>query len=123
MSAVPNRPTVAPMPLRVLVANEPCAYREVVAGAFQLLRPHLDVVAVDPADMDEAISQLRPGLVVCSRLTEAVQAGPLAWVLLYPGARDRSTFSLEGRQTRADSVVFSQLLDLLDQAARLADLS
>ena len=111
------------MPLRVLVANEPCAYREVVAGAFQLLRPRMDVLAVDPADLDQAVCQLQPGLVVCSRLTRAVQAGPLAWVLLYPEGRGCSTVSLAGRQTRAENLAFTQLLDLLDQAERLADLS
>ncbi len=55
---------------RVLIANEPPAYREVLALALQEMRVPADVTCVEPEDLDSEIVRLAPHLVICSRLTK-----------------------------------------------------
>ena len=50
--------------LQVLVANEPCAYREVITGVLRELRPHIEVNAGEPDGLDGEVARLRPHLVV-----------------------------------------------------------
>ncbi|MDQ3855611.1 MAG: hypothetical protein M3281_04365, partial [Chloroflexota bacterium] len=66
------------------MANEPRCYREVVAATLGALRPGAEVISVEPTDIDAELARLDPHLVVCSRLTEAVETRAGAWVLLYP---------------------------------------
>lgn len=44
--------------MRVLVANQPRAYRGVISGALQALRPDLDVATAAPGDLDEEVRRL-----------------------------------------------------------------
>ena len=120
-----GQPSIAAVaqPVRVLVANEPCAYREVLAAAVLLLRPHLDVRIVAPGDVDGAVHRLAPHLVVCSRLSPAVLTSPLGWVLLYPGGQGRGVLSMAGRRTTTRSVEFAWVLDALDQTERLLQMN
>jgi hypothetical protein len=74
--------------IRILVANEPRCYREVIAAAVHELRPHAEVITVEPADLDRAVVYRQPHLVVCSRLTEVVETHSPVWVVLcIPTAR------------------------------------
>jgi len=109
--------------VRLLVGNEPCAYREALAGALQLLRPELDVRLVAPEELDGAVRELRPHLVVCSRLSRAIRSGPVVWVLLYPDGQGQAVLSLAGRRTTTRSVEFAWLLDAVDQTERLLQMS
>jgi hypothetical protein len=59
--------------MRVLVANEPTIYLEVISAAFRVLRPGVEVFTAKPEDLDLEFSRLRPQLVVCSRLTRRVE--------------------------------------------------
>jgi hypothetical protein len=79
---------------RILFANEPRAYRDVLAGAVTLLRPDAEIVVAEPDELDAAIARHAPELVVCGRVTPGVEAGAHCWVLLYP---DGQTFALVGR--------------------------
>lgn len=69
---------------RVLIANELCFYREVITGGLRERRPHLEVLCVEPGDLDREVSRIEPDLVICSRLTETVRDHARAWVVLYP---------------------------------------
>lgn len=42
--------------MRVLLTNEPRSYREIFAGAFRALRPHIEVITAEPEAMEEVIS-------------------------------------------------------------------
>jgi hypothetical protein len=75
--------------MRVLVANEPRVYREVVAYVLSKRRPLLEVLAAEPEDMDREVGRFGPHLVICSRATGPVREGCLAWVVLYPDGEDR----------------------------------
>lgn len=75
--------------MRILVANEPRIYREVVADTLSRLRPLLCVLVAEPEDMEREVGRFGPHLVICSRATERVREGCLAWVVLYPDGEDR----------------------------------
>ena len=109
--------------MRVLLANEPRAYREVIAAALQARRRHVDVVAVEPAGLDGAVARLAPHLVVCSRPPEAVPVGPLAWVVLYPGGAPQAVVSIAGHRTTVEGIDFDGLLAIVDRTERLAQMS
>ena len=100
--------------MRVLVANEMCAYREVIAEVFQELRPHLEVRCVEPDDLDHEIACHRPHLVVCSQLTDAMHS-LLAWIMLYPDGENQAVVSTAGELITLVDVEFSHLLSILDK--------
>lgn len=75
---------MATEPLTILVANEPRAYREALAGALAALRPDLRVELFAPDALDAALDLPRRPVVVCSRLTPRVEERACAWIVLYP---------------------------------------
>src|SRR4051812_2744153 len=104
--------------MRVLVANELCTYRETIAEVFKELRPHIEVHCIEPDDLDHEIARLRPHVVLCSRLTDAVQA-LLAWILLYPNGENQAVVSTAGELVTVVDVKFDHLLSILDQTQLL----
>lgn len=56
-----------------MLANIPSAYRETTAAALRAMRPDVEVIEVDPDDVDGAVARVRPRLVICSRITTAIQ--------------------------------------------------
>ena len=69
-------------PMRIPVANERRSYREAIAGAVQVLRPHLAVITVESEDLDEEVVHHDPDLVQCSRLSRIVERWPRDWVVI-----------------------------------------
>src|SRR3712207_3421815 len=100
--------------MHVLVANEPCAYREAITGVLRDLRPHIEVDAVEPEALDCEVARLRPHLVVCSRITVALQA-LLGWVMLYPDGENRAEIFTAGERVTVDNVEFGDLLSFVDR--------
>ena len=58
---------------RVVFANEPRSYREAMAVACRVLRPEVEVILAEPADLDAEVTRLDPQLVLCSRPTGALR--------------------------------------------------
>jgi len=104
--------------MHILVANEPCAYREAITGALRELRPHIEINAAEPEILDGEVARLRPHLVVCSRITGAVQA-LWAWIMLYPDGEDRAEIFTAGERATVDNVEFSDLLSFIDRVELL----
>jgi hypothetical protein len=101
----------------VLLANEPRAYREALAGALQIMRPLAEVVVADPESLDREVRRLAPSFVVCSRLTAAVKASVPAWVELYPGDGPSSAeTSVGGEHATVEIMNLEALLSLFDRA-------
>src|SRR5690348_11650951 len=67
--------------IRILVANEPRAYRDVMAAAFQILCPQHEVISIVPEELDTAVARLDPHLVLCSCGCRGAQAqlNPVMW--------------------------------------------
>ncbi len=101
--------------IRILAANEPRSYREVLAAALPALRPRCQVTAVEPDDLDAAVERLRPHLVVCSQLTGFAQLPSLAWVLLYPDGKPQSVVGMNGHGRVVAHIEFADLLAIVDR--------
>ncbi len=105
--------------VRILVANEPLAYRQVISCVFKELRPHIEVVVADPRDLNREFLRLAPHLVVCSKLTTLVEREAPAWVELYPEHGSQAIVRLAGEKSMFDGMDFNTLLSTLDEAERL----
>ncbi len=101
--------------VRILVANEPSAYRDVIAAAFRVLRPAAAVRAVAPEALDDEVLRGMPQLVICSELSEIVQTRVCAWVLLYPSGAARVVTSVAGQRATTTDIAFEEMLALVDQ--------
>ena len=100
---------------RIVVANEPRAYREALAAALHELRPHIEVICIEPDDLARTVCAYSPRLVLCSRFTEVVERCSDAWILLYPDRENRAVISVAGRRTVVANIEFSQLLSAIDE--------
>lgn len=105
--------------MRILVANEPCTYREAITDVLGGLRPHIEVSAAEPDALDGEAACLRPHVIVCSRITIATAHIPLAWIMLYPDSENRAVISTAGEQVRVENVGFGDLLSAIDRAELL----
>jgi hypothetical protein len=107
--------------MRIVLANEPRSYREVIAAAFQVLRPHHEVFVVAPDELDHEVTRLAPHMVVCSRVSSAVRTIALAWILLYPGGTSHAEVFEDGTHTTLPEVDFNSLISIMDRTEQLAE--
>ena len=106
--------------MRALVANDPRVYREVIADALKRLRPLIEVSLAEPEDLEREVGRRRPHLVICSRISAAVQAGCLAWLVLYPEGEDRAEIGRAGGHTTLlPGVGVDDLLSMVDETELL----
>jgi len=104
-------------PLRVLLANEPRAYRESIAAVFRQLRPGMLVKVVDPEALESSVAVFEPDVVICSRATDTVRERVPVWVELYPEQAAHSVVGEGGRRTEFAEIQLPDLLGILDRAA------
>jgi hypothetical protein len=115
-----NRPE-AQRKMRILVANEPRSYREVIGAALQALKPNVEVLTIGPEQLDREVERSVPDLVLCSRLTPTVEDEVPAWVELYPNGEPLVAMSIDGlRMTAIDDIGLDNLLWIVDRAEVLA---
>ncbi len=108
----------------IIMANEPRAYREVMAATFRALRPHLAIATAEPDELGRELvgpAGCTRRLVVHSRRTATVPDGVAAWVLLYPDGDDTATVSIAGRQTTTPHAEMDDLLAIFDRFATLPE--
>ncbi len=106
--------------MRLLLANEPQSYRQVIAGAVRMLRPDIDVAfSVLPEDIDSEVLRLLPDMIVCSRLTPVVESSSSAWVLLYPNGVRMVVISVGGERETTDDLDLEGLLAVVDRTVAL----
>lgn len=104
---------------RILVANEPRAYRETIAATLRCLRPLADVVAGEPRWMGGELAHVRPHLLIGSDPDLIERADVLAWVLLYPGGTGRVVVCVNGQQEVLNDLPFDDLIAVVDRVERL----
>jgi hypothetical protein len=104
--------------MRILVANEPCIYREAITNVLRELRPHIEVSAIEPESLDREVTSHCPHLVVCSRITAAMH-NLSAWIMLYPESENHAVISTGGERTTVNNIRFSDLLSTIDQTELL----
>ena len=106
-----------PKRTRLLMANEPRAYREVIAEAVRDLRPDVEIMTVEPVEIDDSITGFRPDMVICSVATERVKKSVLVWVELYPEFSQQSVISVKGETSQVEDIQLADLLAVVDRAA------
>ena len=104
---------------RIVLANEPRAYRDVMAAAFRNLRPEMEIVTVEPDNLGAYLAESEPAVVVYSRQGDGMPPQVFAWVLLYPDGENRATVSVAREQTSYADMEFDQLLGVLDRTVAL----
>lgn len=100
---------------RVLVANDPGAYRDAISRALRVMRPELEILAAAPEDLDREYTRLQPSLTVCSRLTSVVESGISDWIELYPDGVSVARFSSGGERLTFVRPDFDLILSLVDR--------
>jgi DNA-binding IclR family transcriptional regulator len=102
--------------VQILVANEPSAYRDLLGSQLPRLRPNLTVLLVDPADLDDALAQLRPRLVICNELSDSIRQHATAALVLNPDGAKRAVLVVDGQQQVLLNPRLTDLLAAVDAA-------
>ncbi len=105
---------------RVLMANEPRAYREGIAAVISQLRPAVEVETVEPDILDASIERSSPDMVICSKATETLKGRVRVWVELYPENGALSVANIGGRHMEYTEIQLPDLLSIVDKAGELA---
>jgi hypothetical protein len=105
---------------RVLLANEPRAYREGIAAVLGQLRPEVEIRTVEPDAMDGSILRFSPDMVVCSKATDVLRGRVRVWVELYPEHAAHSVASIGGNLMEYAEIQLPDLLSIVDRAEELA---
>ena len=101
--------------LRILVANELRFYREAIASALSALESLVEVIAVEPEELDGELERFAPHLVICSRVSAAVKERALAWVELYPDHGPLAFISIGGELSTVEGIELSDVLSIVDR--------
>ena len=108
----------------VLIAIEPRSYRQVIGRTIQALRPHVEVVVLDPDTLGVGVTRLEPDLVFADRPdTFGPEGGPTrrsAWVEFRPYEEPPARVRMAGRRRELGEVELSDLLSLVDEAEGLS---
>ena len=108
----------------VLIAIEPRSYRQVIGRAIQALRPHIEVVVLEPSTLGAGVTRLDPDLVFADRPdTFGPGGGPTrrsAWVEFRPYEEPPARVCLAGRTWELEEVELSDLLSIVDEAEELS---
>ena len=105
--------------MRILFANEPRLYRQVLSRVLQKLRPQIEVLTAEPAELDHLTLRLTPDLVVCSMLPKIVERRSNAWTLLYPEWTGTALVSMDGNRRVVDDIDFPVFLAMVHQIGDL----
>jgi len=103
----------------VLIAIEPRSYRQVIGRTMQALRPHVEVVVLDPDTLEAGVARLEPDLVFANRPASSSSGGPV-WVEFRPYEEPPARVSLAGRTWELEEVELSDLLSIVDEAEGLS---
>lgn len=100
----------------VAVANEPRAYREVMAEALRELRPDVNFVVVEPERLTEAIQSLQPDLVICEKAILEARGNVAFWLELCPGQGSYSVVWASEKRSKIENVQLSDIIGLIDRS-------
>lgn len=105
--------------MRVLLANEPRTYREVLFEVLRWRRPKLEVHVAEPGALGVEVERLHPHLVVCSQDRRAVRNSCLAWVRLYPDGENLAEIFTTGGRATIVGMEFEDFLSVVDDTELL----
>lgn len=105
--------------MRVLLANKPRSYREAFARVFEEVRPRVEAIAVEPGALDREALRLRPDLVVCDRVTPAVETVACSWIELRVENEVLVASSNAGALPAGTNLGLDDLLSVIDRTEEL----
>ena len=106
--------------IRIVVANEPRAYRDTLADALRNLCPRAEVIIIEPAALHQHVRRFTPHLVLGSELDAEMLTGLFSWVDLYPNGERYAVINIGGERTTVGNLDLAGLLRIVDQTQRLA---
>jgi hypothetical protein len=108
--------------MRVLAACAPRYYREVIGETIRGLRPAVEVVILDPEELEDGVSHLDPDLVISVLPASLDPGGRSAWVeyVPYDEKKPAATVSLGGRRQELEELRLEDLLWVVDQTEELS---
>ena len=105
--------------MRVLLANGPRSYRDVLSGTLEALYPDFEILTAEPCELDQEVLRSSPHLVVCSRITPVVESNAPVWIELYPGHTSGAVVDVRGERQAIPEMDFEKLLSTVDRARLL----
>ena len=107
--------------LRVMVIFEDDyrSYREAIAHALEILRPHADVTVAGLDALDAEIKRIAPDLVICSQPNAGDACGALVWVEIPCDPTRPTAVCLEGRRSETTHLTLNEMLSIVDAAEAL----
>jgi hypothetical protein len=113
--------------MNVIVAIEPRSYRQAIGKAIRSLRPHVEVIVMEPDNLGVGVGRLSPELVLAGKPDtlgpESGSTGRPAWMEFRPYEEPPARVCLAGRRWELRTVEFSDLLSVVDETAELARMS
>ena len=103
----------------VIFAIEPRSYRQVMGAALRSMRPHIEVVVLEPDTLEAGISRLEPHLVFANTPHASSPSVWPAWVEFRPYEEPPARASLAGRSWELSEVDLNDLLSIVDQTEKL----
>jgi hypothetical protein len=99
----------------VALADDYRAYREVIATAIRLLRPHVEVVSAGLEALEEKVARLDPHLIICNLPATALPAEGLAWVELSLEPARPSVVRVGGSRSELRNPGVDALVQVIDK--------
>jgi len=106
--------------VQVIIAIEPRSYRQIIGEAIRTLRPHIEVVVLEPDTLRAGVTRLDPELVLANQPDTFAPDGRSAWVEFRPYEDPPARICLAGRRWELEAVELDDLLSLIDQTEELA---
>lgn len=105
---------------RVLVAfeNECRIFQDAIANAIRVLRPRVEVEAVELSVLASKVTHFDPHLVVCSRPNTFEHNKP-AWIELPPDPNRLAKICLDKQRSQVANPTLKELLRVVDETERL----
>ena len=105
--------------MRILIAIEPRSYGQVIGNAVEKLRPHLEVVVVEPEYLVSEVERVYPDLLFSHlRGPELPVVRVEAWVELSVEPDRPSTMSVDGQIKELINMDLDDLLSIVDEAEK-----
>lgn len=101
--------------LRILVANEPRSYREVIAETIGALRPDTEVSIFEPGRPEASSATVEADLVISSRGPATSPLKRPVWVELYPNGDTLGRVYVDGESFTILDIELADLLAIIDQ--------
>lgn len=108
--------------MRVLVAfeEEYRTYQDVTATIIRELRPHVEVSVAGLDELETQVARLVPGLVICSRSKNSMDAdGAYAWLKLPTGHGRTAELCVNEECSEVVELGLEELLRILDEIEML----